>query len=151
MLLYFIVYIPLYVLDWNMPSSGRLNHKRNMMFIYINTNIDLFMFCWPCISIYACNETNLMLCLSSVYSVTIPRASPCFGLASSPSSWGNSVYVQRIVCVAHFSLLSVGLVSWVNVTSTYAYNTYQLSHIFIVTSWWWANSKPETCISIVTG
>jgi hypothetical protein len=31
-----------------------------------------FVFCWPCISIYACNETNLMLYLSSVYSVTIP-------------------------------------------------------------------------------
>jgi hypothetical protein len=31
-----------------------------------------FMFCWPCISIYACNETNLMHYLSSVYSVTIP-------------------------------------------------------------------------------
>jgi hypothetical protein len=30
------------------------------------------MFCWPCISIYACNETNLMHYLSSVYSVTIP-------------------------------------------------------------------------------
>jgi hypothetical protein len=31
-----------------------------------------FTFCWPYISIYACNETNLMHCLSSVYSVTIP-------------------------------------------------------------------------------
>jgi hypothetical protein len=31
-----------------------------------------FMFCWPCISIYACNETNLKHYLSSVYSVTIP-------------------------------------------------------------------------------
>jgi hypothetical protein len=30
------------------------------------------MFCWLCISIYACNETNLMHCLSLVYSVTIP-------------------------------------------------------------------------------
>jgi hypothetical protein len=30
------------------------------------------MFCWPCISIYACNETNLLHYLSSVYSVTIP-------------------------------------------------------------------------------
>jgi hypothetical protein len=31
-----------------------------------------FMFCWPCISIYGCNGTNLMYYLSSVYSVTIP-------------------------------------------------------------------------------
>jgi hypothetical protein len=29
-------------------------------------------------------------------------------------------------------------------------NTYQLSHIYIVTSWWWDTSKPETCRSIVT-
>jgi hypothetical protein len=36
---------------------------------YILTN---FMFCWRCVSIYACNETNLMHYLSSVYSVTIP-------------------------------------------------------------------------------
>jgi hypothetical protein len=28
------------------------------------------MFCWTCISIYACNGTNLMHCLSSVYPVT---------------------------------------------------------------------------------
>jgi hypothetical protein len=31
-----------------------------------------FMFCWPCISKYACNETNVMHYLSSVYWVTIP-------------------------------------------------------------------------------
>jgi hypothetical protein len=31
----------------------------------------IFMFCWPCISICACNETNLMHYLSSVYSITI--------------------------------------------------------------------------------
>jgi hypothetical protein len=30
------------------------------------------MFCWPCVSIYACNETNLMHYLLSVYSITIP-------------------------------------------------------------------------------
>jgi hypothetical protein len=34
--------------------------------------------------------------------------------------------------------------------STKTYNTYQLSHIYIVTSWWWATSKPETCRGIVT-
>jgi hypothetical protein len=31
-----------------------------------------FMFCWPCISIYVCNETNLMHYLSSVYPIIIP-------------------------------------------------------------------------------
>jgi hypothetical protein len=30
-----------------------------------------FMFCWPCSSIYACNETKLMHYLTSVYSITI--------------------------------------------------------------------------------
>jgi hypothetical protein len=40
---------------------------------YVKTaNLLIFLFCWPCISIYACNETNLMHYLSSVYSVTIP-------------------------------------------------------------------------------
>jgi hypothetical protein len=32
----------------------------------------LFMFCWPCVSIYTCNGANLMHCLSAVYSVTTP-------------------------------------------------------------------------------
>jgi hypothetical protein len=31
-----------------------------------------FMFCWPCISKYAFNDTDLMHCLSSVYWVTTP-------------------------------------------------------------------------------
>jgi hypothetical protein len=31
-----------------------------------------FMFCLMCISIYACNETNLMRYLSAVYSATVP-------------------------------------------------------------------------------
>jgi hypothetical protein len=30
------------------------------------------MFCWPCISKYACNETNLMHCISSLYWDTTP-------------------------------------------------------------------------------
>jgi hypothetical protein len=30
------------------------------------------MFCWPCIAIYACNGTNLMHYLPSIYTVTIP-------------------------------------------------------------------------------
>jgi hypothetical protein len=30
------------------------------------------------------------------------------------------------------------------------YNTYQLSHIYMVISWWWATSKPVTCRGIVT-
>jgi hypothetical protein len=43
------------------------------------------MFCWPRISIYACNETNLMTIYFSLFS---HYTSTCFGLASSPSSVG---------------------------------------------------------------
>jgi hypothetical protein len=47
--------------------------------------------------------------------------------------------------------MSVGLDSilahW---KSTDTHNTYQLSHIHIVTSWWWATSKLETCRGVVT-
>jgi hypothetical protein len=40
---------------------------------YVRTEVyKNFMFCWPCVSIYACKETNPMHYLSSVYSVTIP-------------------------------------------------------------------------------
>jgi hypothetical protein len=38
------------------------------------------------------------------------------------------------------------LVSWQS-TKTYMYH---LLHIYIVTSWWWANGKPKTCRCILT-
>jgi hypothetical protein len=38
----------------------------------LKLSLQYFTFCWPYISIYVCNETNLMHYLSSVYSVTIP-------------------------------------------------------------------------------
>jgi hypothetical protein len=38
----------------------------------ILNSLSNFMFCWPYIQKYACNETNLMHCLSSVYWVTTP-------------------------------------------------------------------------------
>jgi hypothetical protein len=66
---------------------------------------------WQTLHANACNGTNLMHCLSSVYSV-------------------HSIQAR-----------------W---QSTKTYNTYQLSHIYIVTSWWWATSKPEKCRSVVT-
>jgi hypothetical protein len=47
-----------------------------LFFVYIKTlplvNPSVFMFCWPCISKYACNETILMHYLSSVCWVTTP-------------------------------------------------------------------------------
>jgi hypothetical protein len=47
--------------------------------------------------LHACNETNLMHYLSSVYSVT------CFGLAGYPFSGGNNEYMQQMVGVGRFS------------------------------------------------
>jgi hypothetical protein len=38
----------------------------------VDKELPNFMICWPCISKYACNETNLMHYLSSVYWVTTP-------------------------------------------------------------------------------
>jgi hypothetical protein len=86
------------------------------------------MLCYRAASRYACNETNLMHYLPSVFSVTVPLLSAGLveiGLQSHPDQ-----------------------TSW---QSTQTYNTYQLSYIYmctyiyIVTSWWWATSKPETC------
>jgi hypothetical protein len=51
--------------------------KDNQEYIIIKVKIGgsiskNFMFCWLCISKYACNETNLRHSVSSVYWVTIP-------------------------------------------------------------------------------
>jgi hypothetical protein len=70
-----------------------------------------------------------------IFSLLSHYTSTCFGLASCPSSGGNSVY----------SICDSWYVLYVLVDS------YQLSHTYIVTSWWWATSKPETCRGIVTG
>jgi hypothetical protein len=50
------------VLHW---FSCTVQHVQYNMYTFV------VMFCWLCISIYACNETNLMHYLSSVYSFTI--------------------------------------------------------------------------------
>jgi hypothetical protein len=96
-----------------------------------------FMFCWSCISIYAGNETNLMHYLSSVYSVTIPLKVSGLLVAHHQEvtmpirdNWFHSIQVHR--------------------QSTKMHNTYKLSHIYIVTSWWWATSNPESCRGKVT-
>jgi hypothetical protein len=95
-----------------------------------------FMFCWPWISIYACNETKLMHCLSSVYSFTILLH--VSGLASCQSSGGNNVYMQQLVRVyvlvdCQLAWFDSNHASW---QSTKTYKTYQFLHIYIVTSWW---------------
>jgi hypothetical protein len=83
------------------------------------------MFCWFCISIYACNETNLMHYIPSVYSVTIPLHVSDLLIAHYQEV---TIYIYVCVCVFHsFQACR---------QSIKTYNTYQLSHIRIVTSWW---------------
>jgi hypothetical protein len=62
------------------PATGVIASEINrdylqflLIIYYVYTDLPNFMFCWPWISMYsyAFNETNLMHCLSSVYSVTI--------------------------------------------------------------------------------
>jgi hypothetical protein len=79
------------------------------------------------------------------------HTSTCSGLASSPSSGRKNLYMRQLVRVVRLSRLSAGLDGMefhcipARPQSTKMYNTYQLSHIYIVTSWWWAISKPEKC------
>jgi hypothetical protein len=114
-----------------------------------------FMFCWTySISIYACNETNLMHYLSSVYSVTIPLH--VLGLLV-----GHHQEVTMYICNNWYVLYvlvdcwQAWYFSWQQANqacqqSTKTYSTYQLLHVHITTSWWWAASRPETCRGVVT-
>jgi hypothetical protein len=88
--------------------------KLRLPHAYLHNIVTNCMFCWTCVSICACNGTNLMQYLSVFYSVPFHP--------TPPPAW----------------------------QSTKTYNTYQSSHIYIVTSWWWATSKPETCRIMVT-
>jgi hypothetical protein len=54
------------------------------------------MFCWPCISIYMWNETNLMHYLPSVYSVTVPLHVSGLIVAHRPEV---AMYIYICVCV----------------------------------------------------
>jgi hypothetical protein len=128
----------------------------------------------------ACNETKLMHYLSSVYSVTIPLYVSGFLVDHHQEVtmyicdnwyvlyWKQDclklhVIIKCETCSCYLNLLKgIGKLSMFIhciMTCTYysnfkqssfQYNTYQLLHIYIVTSWWWATSKPETCRSIVT-
>jgi hypothetical protein len=96
-----------------------------------NTYLHNFMFCWPCISIYVRNETNLMHYLSSAYWVAIPLH--VLGLLVA-----HHQEVTMYICDNWYVLYVLAD----SRQSTKTHNTYQLSHIYIVTSWWLANSKP---------
>jgi hypothetical protein len=87
--------------------------------------------------------------LSSVYSVTIPLHVSGLLVAHYQEVTMyicDNCYVLYVLVYCQLAWLKW---DWVNWQSTKMYNTYQLSHIYIVTSWWWATSKPETCRSIV--
>jgi hypothetical protein len=110
---------------------------------------------------HSCNETNLMHYLSSVYSVTTPLHVSGLLVALHQDvamymcdSWYVLyvlVYYRRAWLgwdgVCHVSMSHSNQANW---QSTKMYNMYQLSHIYIVTSWRWATSKPKMCRGIVT-
>jgi hypothetical protein len=61
------------VLSWSGKTDvclGQTGRQKNRLTDWLTFRY--FMFCWPCVSKYVCNETNLMHYLSSVYCVTIP-------------------------------------------------------------------------------
>jgi hypothetical protein len=94
-------------------------------------------------AIDACNETNLMHYLPSFYSVTIRVLLQVLGLRVAHHQ-EVALYICNIWYVLY--LLFDCQLNW---QSNKRYNTYQLSHIYIATSWWWATRKPKTCRSIV--
>jgi hypothetical protein len=51
---------------------------------------------------FVCNETNLMHYLR-ICGLFSHYTSTCFGLASSPSSGGNNVYMHQMASVVRFS------------------------------------------------
>jgi hypothetical protein len=111
-------------------------------------HVPVFLPDWRIPRIIACNETNLMHCLSSVYSVTAP-------LHVSGLLVVHHQEVTMYICGNWYVLY--GLVNcrlaYPNQASrqlTKPYNTYQLPHIYIVTSWWFTTIKPETCRGVVT-
>jgi hypothetical protein len=123
-------------------TSVRENVLRFYRCLKVDTDICWqILFCWLWISKCGCNETNLIHNLSLLSHYT----STCFGLISNPSSGGSKVYMWQFVRVVRLSRLSAA-----RRLLTKMYNTYQLSHIYIATSWWWAASKPETGRGIVT-
>jgi hypothetical protein len=112
------------------------------LFLLVYVYSKFFMFCWPCISIYACNEINLMHYLSSVYSVTIPLHVSCLLVAHHKEVTMytyNKWYVMYVLVDCQLVWFQSGQLT-VN----------QLLNIYIITSWWWATSKPETCRGIMT-
>jgi hypothetical protein len=79
-------HLPVFKWDWKpFPVCHKLLYFPTGILLIIGHIIlsDFFMFCWPYSSIYACNETNPIHCLSSVYSATIQQLSTVCGPADS--------------------------------------------------------------------
>jgi hypothetical protein len=96
-----------------------------------------------------------MSCLSSLYSVTIPLQVLVLLAAHHQevtmyicSNW----YVLYVLVNCQWAWLEWNAFHYNKACQklTKMYNMYQLSHIYIATSWWWATSKPKTCRGIVT-
>jgi hypothetical protein len=96
---------------------------------------------------YTGNVTNLMQFLSSVYWVTTLLHVSGLLVVHHPE-------VAMNICDNRYMLYVLVDCRWVWIQacqqSTKTYNTYQLSHIYIAASWWWATSKPKTCRGVVT-
>jgi hypothetical protein len=91
----------------------------------------------------ACNESNLMHYLSSLYWVTIPLHVSC---ACSSSSGDNNVYICDNWYVLYFLVDCPSRPA----NSRLRHITHTKCHTYTLLSWWWATSKPETCRGIVT-
>jgi hypothetical protein len=66
------------------------------------------LFCWPCISKYECNESNLMHQLSSVYSVTTPLHVSGL-IVANHQEIAIYMYMWQLVSVVFLSPLSADL------------------------------------------
>jgi hypothetical protein len=108
----------------NMPQNSNLRQHCCVQ-LNLDSSFSFFMFCCPCISIHACNKTNLKHCfLSSVYSVIKPIH--VSGLLVS-----HHQEVAMYICdnwYVSYVLVDCRRVRW---QWAKTYNTYQLLHIYI--------------------
>jgi hypothetical protein len=101
---------------------GALHISQFLVCNMVNCSITLSFFtvCWPCISTYACNETNLMHYLSSVHSVTIPLK------INSASSRFHYTHISR--CTVNMLRYSDNKLK-INSASSWFHYTYSLSFL----------------------
>jgi hypothetical protein len=96
--------------------------------VILSTRNDIYIFFFlPCISIYACNSTNSIHYVSSVYSVTILLHVSSLLVAHHQE---ETMYLCNEWKVLYYLVLCK-LASQLRVKT---YNTYQFLHIYIVTS-----------------